>query len=412
MRHQHGEGVREADPLLARADARPRCCSERTQTLVLILVITGMPFRAHLAQTTVNYSCGAGAHLCDFLAGGLFMDQNLLAPHLTDVAREFNFTDAERDTKVGGELSFSLFLVGAPAALVMGYLGDHYNRKYLYVTIVLLGDVSDFLVVFVDEFWQLFVLRACMGIAVASVPLAMSMLADMYAADERPVVTALIGVATGVGMGIGQGMSSIVGDIWGWRTPFLVVAVLLAAACMAFLLLAHEPERGCKERDAAAEASHLGDGQGQGNGEKEQEANPWSTKAWSHEGEGLESGSLLKGFRDVFGRPSNLLIYLQGIPGCVPGSMIGVFLNDYLFIDKHAPSKLAAVVVCGGKLYLCTHLYKIYMYRCLCGCLSRKHARARARTHTHAPSLTHSLALSLSLSVSLAHSLSPARTHL
>ena len=322
------------------------------------------------------------------------MDQNLLAPHLTDVAREFNFTDAERDTKVGGELSFSLFLVGAPAALVMGYLGDHYNRKYLYVTIVLLGDVSDFLVVFVDEFWQLFVLRACMGIAVASVPLAMSMLADMYAADERPVVTALIGVATGVGMGIGQGMSSIVGDIWGWRTPFLVVAVLLAAACMAFLLLAHEPERGCKERDAAAEASRLGDGQGQGNGEKEQEANPWSTKAWSHEGEGqgLESGSLLKGFRDVFGRPSNLLIYLQGIPGCVPGSMIGVFLNDYLFIDKHAPSKLAAVVVCGGKLYLCIHLYKIYMYRCLCGCLSRKHAR------THARSVSHTLYRSLFLS--------------
>ena len=54
MRLQHGEGVREADPLLARADAKPRCCSERTQTLVLILVITGMPFRAQLAQTTAT----------------------------------------------------------------------------------------------------------------------------------------------------------------------------------------------------------------------------------------------------------------------------------------------------------------------------------------------------------------------
>jgi len=67
------------------------------------------------------------------------MDQNLLAPNLTDVAQEFNFSDTERDTKLGGEISLSLFLVGAPAALVVGYWTDHVNRRNLYTAGVVLS---------------------------------------------------------------------------------------------------------------------------------------------------------------------------------------------------------------------------------------------------------------------------------
>ena len=33
-------------------------------------------------------------------------------------------------------------------------------------------------------------------------------------------------------------------------------------------------------------------------------------------------------------RPTNVLGFLQGIPGCVPWSIIGVFMNDYLAVDK------------------------------------------------------------------------------
>lgn len=69
----------------------------------------------------------------------LSADQNLLAPNLTAVARDFNFTDAERDKYLGGVISAAFFLLGAPAALVIGYLSDTMNRAKLLFWVVLLG---------------------------------------------------------------------------------------------------------------------------------------------------------------------------------------------------------------------------------------------------------------------------------
>ena len=39
-------------------------------------------------------------------------------------------------------------------------------------------------------------------------------------------------------------------------------------------------------------------------------------------------------------------MFAQGIPGCMPWGMIGVFLNDFLVADNGAPSILAATVAC------------------------------------------------------------------
>jgi len=72
----------------------------------------------------------------------LSADQNLLAPNLTAVARDFNFTDAQRDKYLGGVISAAFFLLGAPAALLIGYLSDTMNRAKLLFWVVLLGTFS------------------------------------------------------------------------------------------------------------------------------------------------------------------------------------------------------------------------------------------------------------------------------
>ena len=94
----------------------------------------------------------------------LFMDQNILAPNLTDIAKDFNFTDKQRDVKLGGEISLSLFVVGAPVSLIVGYYADRVNRKRLYTVVVLLGEGSMILMLWVEAYWQLFTLRALTGI--------------------------------------------------------------------------------------------------------------------------------------------------------------------------------------------------------------------------------------------------------
>ena len=96
----------------------------------------------------------------------LCMDQSILAPNLSDIARDFNMTDIEKDTKLGGELSLSFFIVAAPASLITGYYADRVNRKNLFTAIILFGEVGCLICYWVEEYWQLLVLRLMTGIAV------------------------------------------------------------------------------------------------------------------------------------------------------------------------------------------------------------------------------------------------------
>ena len=69
----------------------------------------------------------------------LSADQNLLAPNLTAVAQDFGFNDNQRDKYLGGFISAAFFLLGAPAALLIGYLSDTMNRAKLLFWVVVLG---------------------------------------------------------------------------------------------------------------------------------------------------------------------------------------------------------------------------------------------------------------------------------
>lgn len=73
----------------------------------------------------------------------LSADQNLLAPNLTAVAEDFGFTDAQRDKYLGGVISAAFFLLGAPAALLIGYLSDTMNRAKLLFWVVVLGMLAN-----------------------------------------------------------------------------------------------------------------------------------------------------------------------------------------------------------------------------------------------------------------------------
>ena len=70
----------------------------------------------------------------------VFADQNLMAPNLTAIARSFGFTDEERDQKLGGDIAVAFFLLGAPISLMVGAMTDEFNRKNLFVAVVLLGE--------------------------------------------------------------------------------------------------------------------------------------------------------------------------------------------------------------------------------------------------------------------------------
>ncbi len=178
----------------------------------------------------------------------LFADQNLMAPNLTAMAEEFGFDEEERDRKLGGDISLAFFLLGAPASMVIGCLTDSSDRSVVFAWTVFIGEGACLATYWVQTYRQLYFCRAITGFSVGgAVPLIYSVLGDLFAAEDRHAVSALVSFGTGAGIAVGQAVAGFLGPIYGWRLPFLVVALpaLITAAMVLFTV--PDPERGGME---------------------------------------------------------------------------------------------------------------------------------------------------------------------
>src|SRR5210317_1103611 len=89
----------------------------------------------------------------------LYADQNLIAPNMSAIARDFNMSDEEKDVKLGGLLQLAFFVVGSPVSLVVGYYADRAARVRLFFWTTLIGEGPCLATYWVKTYWQLFALR-------------------------------------------------------------------------------------------------------------------------------------------------------------------------------------------------------------------------------------------------------------
>lgn len=244
------------------------------------------------------------------LAMFLFADQNLMAPNLTQIAEEFGFTAAERDTKLGGDISLVFWMLGGLITIPVGFLTDRVNRVRLLTLIILVGEIPCFLTGYAQNYTQLFWLRALTGIGIGgALPLTYSLLADYFPPDRRAAAAGYVGFAMGVGIAVGQLVAGFMGPTYGWRLPFIVVATPNFFLGVLFWLTVREPKRG------ATDASL-----------------PTKIGGW-------------KAIKRLFSVPSNVLIFLQGIAATVPWSVFFVFLNDFYAQDKGFSVEAATLII-------------------------------------------------------------------
>jgi MFS family permease len=249
----------------------------------------------------------------------LFADQNLMAPNLTQIAHDFGLSDMERDVKLGGNISLVFFVLGAVVTLFIGYLTDRLSRKKLFALVVLIGALPCFLTGLARNYSQLFWLRALTGIGIGGViPLTYSLIGDYFKPESRPAAVAAVSTAQGLGIVVGQMVAGFVGPVLGWRAPFMIVAAPNFIFILVFFFSVREPQRGATE-DSLKEL--------------------------------IESGRVYTGkidisrYREIFGIKTNVLAFLQGIPGCVPWGVFMIFLNDFFAQDKLMSVEMATLVV-------------------------------------------------------------------
>ncbi|GAB4817048.1 hypothetical protein N2152v2_004094 [Parachlorella kessleri] len=251
----------------------------------------------------------------------LYADQNLMAPNLTAIARDFGFNDEQRDKYLGGYIAAAFYIVGAPAALLFGYLSDTVNRRNLLFAAVLLGEGPCIMTYFVTRYWQLLVLRLLTGISLGGTfPLVFSLLGDLFEPSKRAAVAAVVQLAMGVGLALGQGIAGFVGSSIGWRWPFVIVAVPSVVLATVMVFTTEEPARGATEH---ALQQQFEDGSGFVYSER-----ITMRKAWH-----------------MMCIPTNVLAILQGLFGCLPWGMLLTFLNDYLSQNKGLSVPVATAVI-------------------------------------------------------------------
>lgn len=286
----------------------------------------------------------------------LHADQNLAAPNLSAIADDFQMTPLQKDTRLGGMVQFGFFLIGGAVSLLVGPATDQVDRVTLLSIVVLSGCGPSLLMsLWVPStkagFFYFFLARICTGVAIGgSFPVLFSLSADLFPPSQRAFVSACISAATNVGAAVGGLMAGVVGPRWGWRAPFRIVA-LPAFVCAALVRVLLVDPRSVKRAKLAKE-----DSQSLHNpafaawlGGKEELANPGYMRM-----EELDFGK----FKRILEVRSNVLVFAQSLPGCIPLSCIVTFLADYLAVEQ------------GMKVGASTAVTAVFGVSCLCFALS------------------------------------------
>jgi MFS family permease len=308
-----------------------------------------------------------------FTVAFLFADQNLLAPNLSIIADEFHFTDAQRDDLLGGKIAIGFFIVGGFISILAGYLTDVSNRIPLFSFIVFFGESACMLTYWTTTYWQLFICRVLTGISIGgATPIIFSIFGDLYSENERANVSTFVGLSMSLGVckyyfiyyfiifihiifiALGQMLAGFLGSSHGWRLPFLIIAIPSLFLALLILMTVKEPVRGSQEREVRLLRRSVTSRQETisleqptcGDVERDTRRRPSVDGPLLHPidtlgDNGVYSREVIYSERIdctkvgiLLRTPSALLVFLQGIPGCLPWGMVYTFLNDYFSNDR------------------------------------------------------------------------------
>jgi len=249
--------------------------------------------------------------LLAIIAAVLMADQMVMEPNYRQIMEEFHIGEAQM-----GLVSSVFVATSAIVTILWGFLADVASRKKLLLIGVYLGEVPCFLTAFVQNYWQLLFIRTLTGIGIGSiVPIAYTLIADMFEEAKRGRGYGYIEMSFGLGTLIGMVVAGIVRD---WRPPFMYVAIPNWILAPIFYIVAEEPKRGAGE-SALRKLYERG-------------AEYTYRISWS---------AVKKSFKTL----TNVLIFAQGMIGTVPWGVITFWLVSFLMVTRGMSKGTATMVL-------------------------------------------------------------------
>jgi len=179
-----------------------------------------------------------------------FVDRQLIVILQESIKQDLGFSDTQLGIMSG--FAFALFYVsfGIPIAR----LADYGNRRNIIAFSLALWSLMTAICGFTNSFIQMLLAR--MGVAIGEAggsPPALSMISDIFPEKRRATAISIFTSGIYFGLILGFVFGGLIGQIYGWRTAFIVIGgpgVLLA---FILLLTVREPKR--KENGSNRSAS-------------------------------------------------------------------------------------------------------------------------------------------------------------
>ncbi|CEM25714.1 unnamed protein product [Vitrella brassicaformis CCMP3155] len=240
------------------------------------------------------------------------------------------------------QLSLYQSLFQSLSAPVWGYLADRYSRQTVLSYGCILWGVITIVLAASTTLWEMVVLRALNGIALASVgPLSQSMIADLFGVEERGGAFGWVQLSQNVGAIVGGVATTSVSQMYilgvsGWRVGFMVVGLMSIGlgvfVSMSYLSLPrHAPTKG--------------------------DDSPTASKSPSEGGQGVRAkvvrGMLreVRKIRLIARKPTFWGVVMQGIFGGIPWNAMAFFTMWFQYVgfaDYQAAIVWAALQAGGG----------------------------------------------------------------
>ena len=172
-----------------------------------------------------------------------FTGFTLVMPFLPLYIAELGTTDVGEIAMWTGLTLGATPTVTAISAPLWGRVGDKYGSKLLVIRSLTAFILTKAAMAFVTAPWQLFALRALLGVFAGYGALTMSMAAQSAPREEMAQAIGTVQTGHRLGPAIGPVIGGVLAPLVGLRNSFLVAAGFYAAAMVLVLLVYEEPPR-------------------------------------------------------------------------------------------------------------------------------------------------------------------------
>jgi DHA1 family multidrug resistance protein-like MFS transporter len=154
----------------------------------------------------------------------------IVFPFLPYYIQELGITELHQVELWSGVVFATQAVTMAIFAPIWGTLADRYGRKLMVQRAMFGGAVILAAMGFVQNVWQLAILRAIQGMLTGTVAAATTLVASSTPRERSGYALGLLQMAVWTGASVGPLLGGLVADTWGYRAAFWVTGILLFLA--------------------------------------------------------------------------------------------------------------------------------------------------------------------------------------